>query len=67
MDVRSLGILRLKLWGLVSIVPGAISAMSPLLAVAGPMREPGETTIRYVVMSNGPGAVVALLSGLASS
>lgn len=67
MDVRSLGILRLKLWGLVSIVPGAISAMSLLLAVAGPMREPGETTIRYVVMSNGPGAVVALLSGLASS
>lgn len=65
MSVRALGILLLKLWGLVTLVSGATAAVSLTFEAFLPMLRANDPLIRYALMNNGRGAAVSLLMGVA--
>lgn len=64
MDIRSLGILMLKFWGLVSLVWGVTSMINLLLVFVGPIGQSDLTAIGYGIMSNGLAALLTVLLGV---
>ncbi len=55
MSVRALGILLLKLWGLVTLVSGATAALSLTFEILFPMIRADDALVRYALMNNGRG------------
>jgi hypothetical protein len=61
MTPRTIGVLLLKLWGLMSVVDGFVGVFGAALAAFGPAVEPGMN--RYVLLTTAFGAIVNLVLG----